>query len=283
LLELFPGSFAETCPSLRDVPLNYGHARAVVERAAPGRIWVDSRSYAKAAHALHSYGMSLVWGTDLSGAFEPLIEHLRSGTYRAKDEWLQIDPRWAHLDWNRRLGAEPGGLVPGGPRAQRHTRANFRFDEAVFLDRHSHTSLRNGWTARPMTEKEFDLPGVGVTPRAFWRDAVQFLANGGGLCAEKDGEVGAIAFSSFRFDNILEIGIETRSQFRGQGLALATAAALIHKCLADGLEPVWSCRKENTASYHLAQRLGFSVTREIPYYRLPAPPSKSAIGTNLHS
>ena len=122
-----------------------------------------------------------------------------------------------------------------------------------------------------MTAAEFDLSGLSVTPRAFWRDAAQFLAHGGGLCAQREGTVGAIAFSSFRFDRTLEIGIETRPEHRGQGLALAVAIALIRRILAAGLEPIWSCRQENTASLVLAQRLGFVVTRQLPYYRLPAP------------
>ena len=121
-----------------------------------------------------------------------------------------------------------------------------------------------------MTAADFDHDGISVTPRAFWRDADQFLAHGGRLCAQREDTVGAIAFASFRFDRSLEIGIETRPEHRGQGLALAVAIALIRQILADGLEPVWSCRKENTASLVLAQRLGFVVTQQLPYYRLPA-------------
>ena len=51
MLELEPAAFAEICPPLRPVALNHGFARAVVEGMAPGRVWVDTRIDAGAAHA----------------------------------------------------------------------------------------------------------------------------------------------------------------------------------------------------------------------------------------
>jgi RimJ/RimL family protein N-acetyltransferase len=86
----------------------------------------------------------------------------------------------------------------------------------------------------------------------------------------RDGAIGALAFSATRFDDWLEIGIETRAAYRGQGLARAVAVAMIENCLAQGLTPVWACRKENTGSLHLAQSLGFVITTELPFYRLAA-------------
>jgi RimJ/RimL family protein N-acetyltransferase len=265
LIEVKPG--AGNCPALSEVAINHYFARAVLEGLAPGRLWLDDASSPLAAHVLHDYGMALIWGDER--ALAPIVEHVRAGRYRERDEWLQIDPRWTHLDWDKRLNAVSGGT---GPHAQRFTRVNFRFDKSLFLERHAELSPPGGWSLRAMGEQDFDLAEIDVTPRAFWRDAAQFLAHGGGVCAVKDDEVGAIAFSSFRFDDILEIGIETRPAFRGQGLARATAVALIRQCLAARLEPVWSCRKENTASYMLAQNLGFVPTKELPYYRLPALP-----------
>lgn len=67
-----------------------------------------------------------------------------------------------------------------------------------------------------------------------------------------------------------EIGVETRPEYRRRGYAWVAAARLIGECLGMGLEPVWSCRKENRGSYELACSLGFEPTIDIPYYRLPA-------------
>jgi RimJ/RimL family protein N-acetyltransferase len=271
VIEVAPIPAGGICPPLREVLLNHAFARAVLAGLAPGRLWLDRPASPRAAHAMLSYGMSLIWGPDLDHAIVPLVEHLRVGPYRERDEWLQIDPRWTHLDWDALLDAFPGGRdAPTGPRAQRFTRVNFKFDPPLFLERHRKSVLPAGWSLRPMTETEFDLPDVSVVPSAFWCDPAQFLSHGGGLCVVRDGQVGAIAFTSCRFGDELEIGIETRPAFRGQGLARALSIAMIERCLADGLEPIWSCRKENTSSFLLAKQLGFTVAKEVPYYHLPA-------------
>lgn len=266
MIEVSPGSTC-TVPSLSAVEMNVGFARAVVEDDVAGRLWVDRPAAPRAGHSLHPSGMSLVWGDDLGAVVEPLSSHLREGAYRVRDEWLQIDPRWEQLDWDALLRAADEAHSPD---IQRHHRVNFRFEPSTFLHRHRSVRAADGYVLRPMTVREFDLPGVGVVPSAYWRDGRQFLANGGGWCLERDGVVAAIAFTSFRFDDELEIGVETHAAHRGKGLALTAATAMIRGVLAAGLTPVWSCRQENEASLRLALRLGFEISRTGPYFRLPA-------------
>ncbi len=250
MIELSAAAYSSV-PPLREVPIFTGFARAVLDHLAEGRVWCEGG----AAHVLHGYGMSLVWGEGVGRAFPALLEHLKGGAYRDKDEWLQVDPRWQHLDWDQ-LNAERFGRV------------NFGFDRAAFGSRTP--VLPPGWTLAAMDEGAFNLSDVHVAPRAFWRDLAAFRAHGGGIAAINDGEIGAIAFSATRADDWLEIGIETRAPYRGQGLARAVATAMIAKCLASGLAPVWACRKQNTASLKLAQSLGFVVTKEVPFWRLAA-------------
>jgi RimJ/RimL family protein N-acetyltransferase len=251
VVELSADSYAR-CPPLADVPIFTGFARAVLEGLIGGRVWYADG----AAHALHGYGMSLVWGEGVGRAFPALIEHLNTGGYRSPAEWLQVDPRWDHLDWGGRL------------RAQQFHRVNFRFDRAVFESRHATPALPPGCSLRPLDPAAFDLPDVTVTPRAFWKSFAAFQDHGGGVVVERDGEVGALAFAATRFDDWLEIGIETRGAFRGQGLARAAAAAMVRKCLAAGLTPIWACRQENAGSLRLAQSLGFVIAKVVPFWRL---------------
>ncbi len=256
VIELSPHQFADT-PPLAPVPIFTGFARAVLEGHVAGRVWVDRVESPRVAHVLHRYGMSLVWGPQVEAVFPALAAHLQVGAYRAKDEWLQVDPRWSRLDWD-------------GVAAQRFTRVNFRFDEALFRARHQGPVLPQGWQIRPLEEDGFALPDVSVTPCAFWKSFAALVDHGGGACAMKEDEIGAMAFASTRFDDWLEIGIETRAAYRGQGLARAVAVAMVEKCLANRLTPVWACRKENIGSLHLAQSLGFVIAKELPFHRLAA-------------
>lgn len=254
--------------SLDAVPLNTGFARAVVEGQVDGALWVDRPEAPQVLHALHPYGMSLVWGEAVVQGLAPVLAHLRDGAYRGgMDEWLQIDPRWQGLGWDRALGIPATPSADEAASCSLHTRINFRFDEALFLSRQHDARLPDGWRLRPATAEDFGLEGL-VVPAQFWRDAAQFLAAGGGWCAEQDGRLGAIAFVSCRWGKDFEIGIETLAHARRRGLGRAAAARLIAEVLRAGLKPVWACRMENAASYQLAQALGFRPSCAIPYYRL---------------
>ncbi|GAA0540003.1 RimJ/RimL family protein N-acetyltransferase [Rhizomicrobium palustre] len=257
MIEISPPCSA---PALSAVPIFTGFIPMVSKGLVPGRAWLDRAAEPRAAHVLHSYGMSLLWGDGLEAAFEVVTAHLRDGHYRQRDEWLQIDPRFDHLPWDDAL-----------PDTERFTRVNFRFDEAVFAARHRASAVPNGWRIVPLPQHGYALEGVTVSPHFFWNDYASFTAHGGGMLAvSENGEPGAMAFTATRGEGWLEIGIETLSAYRGQGLARAVAVAMIEKCLSQGLEPVWACRKENAGSFHLAQSLGFAVTRQFPFYRLAA-------------
>ena len=77
------------------------------------------------------------------------------------------------------------------------------------------------------------------------------------------------AFTSARHDDKLEIGVETLQSYQGKGLAYLACAKLIEYCMDRELEPVWSCRLENTGSVNLAKKLGFIETLRMPYYHIP--------------
>lgn len=269
VIEVSPGGVG-SAPALPVGAMNVNFARAVLADHVDGRLWADSPTAPRVAHSLHPSGMSLVWGDGLGEVVDSLAAHLRDGAYRHRDEWLQVEPRWEHLDWNALLQVEPGIGSPQGAGAQRYSRVNFRFDRATFEARHGGARTPAGYALRPMTAQEFDLPGVGVVPSAYWRDAAQFLAHGGGWCIEQGGVVAAIAFTSFRFGDELEIGVETHPAHRGRSLALSAAVTMIGAALGAGLTPAWSCRQENVASLRLALRLGFEIVRTGPYFRLPA-------------
>ncbi|MBK6976839.1 MAG: GNAT family N-acetyltransferase [Cytophagaceae bacterium] len=94
------------------------------------------------------------------------------------------------------------------------------------------------------------------------------MQKGIGYCLIVKGKPASIAFSSFVHEPFYEIGIETTEEFRGNGLAKIVCSELINFLQRNRFNPVWSCRKGNSQSYYLAQKLGFKPSFEIPYYIL---------------
>ncbi|MDP2345975.1 MAG: GNAT family N-acetyltransferase [Deltaproteobacteria bacterium] len=239
--------------ALDALPLNTLFARAVVLDEAAGRVLVGPDA-ANATYVVHDYGMSLLFGADLDDA---TLAYVLTRD-RARDEWLQVAPT--------RAAARFARLEPPQAREQ-HTRVNFAFSPMLFHTRRR--ALAASPKIEPVSESTFAVAGS-VVPQAFWRDSRRFLELGTGFAVLVEGEVASIAFSAFVTATQLEIGIETAAPFRGRGLAAFACVALIDHCLARGLEPVWSCRLENTASHRLATSLGFTPTRALPCFRLPA-------------
>lgn len=271
MIELHPDGFRDLLPLLRRIPINHLFARSVLERLVDGRVFVDREEHAQLCHVVHPYGMTLLFDGAGCADRQALRAHLDECRRCPHDLWMQVTPEALALTIDELLGcgATPTDQPPLGPKVQRYTRANFRFDPARYVERRAQLSPRSRVKLRTMAAHDFALPGISVAPHRFWRDADQFFAHGGGWCVELGGELASMAFCSFRFDKQLEIGVETRADFRKQGYAYFAASALVEQCLAQGLEPVWACRKENLGSYNLALALGFHPTFEIAYYRLP--------------
>lgn len=188
-----------------------------------------------------------------------------------RDKWPQASPEALVSLLDELLDVESAATdqQPGGPRVQRYTRSNVQFNPTRYALRRSLLSPHKGSTLRSLLATDFALPDMDISPHRFWTSADQFLAHSGGWCLERDGQLASMAFSSFRFDHQLEIGAETRANYLGQRNAFYVACASIDQCISQGLEPVWSCRKENKGSYKLALALGFEPTIEVPYYGLP--------------
>jgi RimJ/RimL family protein N-acetyltransferase len=268
LPDLRSGPFQRLAEALQQVPFNHLFATSVIDGLASGAVWTDSESSPAWVHIVHPYGMSLLVVLDADADDGPLLDHLNEWRYQRGGLWLQVHPQAFAARLDRMLDAEQMALQPHPTRVRRFVRANFKFDPALYASRRPRGS-GCGVTLRPMTEAEFAMPDITVSPHMFWRDANQFLSHGGGWCLGDGDLVSAIGFTSFRIGARLELGVETRPQYRGKGHARLACAALIDQCLQSGLEPVWSCRKENAGSYQLAQSLGFVPTFEGAYYHLP--------------
>jgi RimJ/RimL family protein N-acetyltransferase len=270
MIRMPPSTFDDLRVVLESVDFNCLFAKSVVAGLVDGQVWCDKAQGPTFAHIIHPYGMTLLLA--LSGApdFTELNEHINWCRQFVGTLWMQVFPRNLASEIDSILNADrsPTMATPNGTQVQRFSRSNFVFARQQYETSHGRTLLQD-YTVRRMTSEDFALPGIGVSPQHFWRNADEFLSHGGGWVVVKNREVASLAFTSFRLGSQLEIGVETYPEHRGCGLARLASAALIDQCIESGSEPVWSCRKQNVPSYRLAQTLGFSPTVEGPYYHLP--------------
>jgi RimJ/RimL family protein N-acetyltransferase len=93
-----------------------------------------------------------------------------------------------------------------------------------------------------------------------------YLEHGIGYVIVRKEDIISGASSYSYCDGRIEITIETREDFRKQGLALACAAKLILECLDRDIYPRWDAA--NIASVALAEKLGYRFSREYGVYSI---------------
>ena len=82
----------------------------------------------------------------------------------------------------------------------------------------------------------------------------------------KSGRIVAGASSYTRYNEGIEIEVDTVEEERRKGLATVASAALILRCLDEGLYPGWDAQNMN--SVHLAEKLGYEFDHEYTAYEV---------------
>lgn len=257
---------------LSRVQINSLFARSVVEKKVSGRVYGDRTDHPTTFYVVHPYGISLLFGDFDNPMFNHSFKEyvLAFAKHRPNEEWMQAYPEpWHPLmhQWFNGQIIHSSKLTDNSTETiEQYTRVNFKFNPATYL-RFKENQPRPPFTFERTNERTFEGMKGAVIPKFFWDDAANFCQHGVGFSLIINNEPACTAFSAFVIDNQLELGIETVEPYRGQGFAQHTCACLIDYCLENHLEPVWSCRLENTNSYLLAQKLGFEPTLTTPFYR----------------
>ena len=261
MLELNKGSYKILHESVMKVPFNTLMARSVILDHVDGRIFVDCCEYPQSFYIVHPYGMTYLFGRGGNGEFNRgLFDYFAGKSYtRKRDEWLQAFPR----DWDLVMNAlvDEGMAIP-------YSRLNFKFDTDKFYRKYNQADKSQYDVISTPTDMLFNISGK-VVPKDYWKTPEQFANVAKAFTVMVDGKPASTAFTSAIHDDKLEIGIETIPDYQGRGLAYLACAKLIEYCLSKKIEPVWSCRLENTASFNLAKKLGFVETLRMPYYHIP--------------
>ena len=96
----------------------------------------------------------------------------------------------------------------------------------------------------------------------------RYLELGRGMVILKDGRIVSGASSYTRYRGGIEIEVDTVESERGKHLASAVCAALILRCLEEGLYPSWDA--QNMTSVRLAEKLGYEFDHEYAAYEVAA-------------
>jgi len=269
-------NYLSILPFLAKVDINHHFAKSVLTQRAKGTVYVDDEITPSSFYIISGYGMSLLFGKTDNNEFNLQLRDylLNNNNHRTEDEYLQVyPPQWsnvlAQLCGDKLISNEDLCSAEQLNHVVQYTRVNFEFNENKF--KQAIAAQKNHLSKQAIKEISKDiyqqLDGV-VVPKNFWLSAESFIKYGKGYVLMVSDNIASTAYSATIDENILEIGIETNPAFRGNGYAFSICRKIIEYSLASNLLPVWACKLENTASYLLAQKLGFTVSKELPYYRL---------------
>jgi len=159
-----------------------------------------------------------------------------------------------------------------GENAREITRYAIKKEKGIF-DRAKLTaaagSLPNGFALRGIDEALYDK----CLENAWSRDLVSNYSSYGeyeklglGVVILKNGELASGASAYSRYRDGIEIEIDTREEYRRQGLAYACGAMLILECCNRNLYPSWDAH--NLHSVALAEKLGYHFSHEYKAFEV---------------
>ncbi len=265
---------------LAKVNINHYFAKSVLNNKMTGTVFVDDIQNPSSFYITTQYGMSLLFGDMTNIAFNnSLADYMLNKHHdRIHDEWLQVYPSaWSTvvetLSDSRFISTEKSlhlaDVLKNHPNSViQDTRVNFNFNQEEFTNNKHKQLPLSDYDLVPVDERIFEQLQGSVVPHNFWHSAADFVTLGKGFSLRVGGELVATSYSASIDQGILEIGIETKAEFRGNGYAFIVCQALIEYCLARDVLPVWACRLGNSGSFYLAQKLGFEPSLYLPYYRL---------------
>ena len=169
------------------------------------------------------------------------------------------DERWAALIES---------CFPAAKRVTRYAiRKDTRFDRDKLLAELGR--LPEGYELREIDSEIYDLCLEDPVTRDFvsaFESKEKYLELGRGMVILKDGRIVAGASSYTRYKEGIEIEVDTVEDERRKHLATVVCAALILRCLEEGLYPSWDAQNMN--SVRLAEKFGYEFDHEYTAYEV---------------
>ena len=142
-----------------------------------------------------------------------------------------------------------------------------RFDKVYLRD--IVKRLPDGYELKEIDERIYDMCLPDPVTRDFvssFESKEKYLEMGRGMVIIKNGKIVSGASSYTRYKEGIEIEVDTIEEERRKGLAQIVCAALILRCLDEGLYPSWDAHDMN--SVHLAEKLGYEYDHEYTAYEV---------------
>ena len=157
------------------------------------------------------------------------------------------------------------------PAAKKVTRYAIKKDTRCDRDflRKMVSELPDGYELKEINDKIYDMCLPDPVTRDFvssFESKEKYLKLGRGMVILKSGRIVAGASSYTRYNEGIEIEVDTVEEERRKGLATIVSAALILRCLDEGLYPSWDA--QNMKSVRLAEKLGYEFDHEYTAYEV---------------
>ncbi len=157
---------------------------------------------------------------------------------------------------------------PGAKKVKRYAiKKDTQFDEDYLKNLVS--KLPEGYEMKPIDDKIYDMCLPDPVTRDFvssFESKEKYLELGRGMVILKSGQIVAGASSYTRYREGIEIEVDTVENERKKGLATIASAALILRCLEEGLYPSWDAQNMN--SVRLSEKLGYEFDHEYTAYEV---------------
>lgn len=124
------------------------------------------------------------------------------------------------------------------------------------------SSLPSGYELKEIDNQLLKKISGKIVPSLFWNNVNDFLIKGKGYCITYNNDIASWAFSAAVSTKEIDIGIETNSKYKQQGLGIIVANKMIQYIIEQAKEPVWACHYENIASEKMAKKLSFIKVSE---------------------
>ena len=157
------------------------------------------------------------------------------------------------------------GLAPAVARGLRRAAdGGTRFYGSIYYELHGPVRRMRHDAVRPLSVDDLRLLDR-ADPELRLDAPERALRHGVVVGAVIDGRLVARASCDARSQGHGDIGVATLVEFRGQGLATASAAGVAHRLQQTRTVPVWSTGEANLASQRVAEKLGFTLTARRTY------------------